>query len=199
MESFTIELVWNASVQLFPEITFNIFTNFVPEQLNLECQWEVTFSELSYLSKYQIVTKGKFTFLKKNFQNLQSSNIRNLVFTPALRILLRPSTLSFKKDTITAKTVSQLKCLEERKKLKFTLQMEDLLLRSLVRTWDKFWKVLLEITFVSCWEKKDLTDLNLTTTFSAYIPSWYIQTWLSINFLVTQRLHYCVAFLLSQR
>ena len=35
---------------------------------------------------------------------------------------------SFKKDTITAKIVSQLKCLEERKKLRFTLQMKDLVL-----------------------------------------------------------------------
>ena len=54
-------------------------------------------------------------FLTKNFQNHQNSITWNLVFTLPLRILLKPWTFSFKKDTITAKTVSKLKGLEERK------------------------------------------------------------------------------------
>ena len=33
---FTIELVSNASAQLFPDKTLSSFTNFSPEQLNLE-------------------------------------------------------------------------------------------------------------------------------------------------------------------
>ena len=41
MESFTIELVSNASAQLFPDNTLSSFTNFLPEQLNLDRQWEV--------------------------------------------------------------------------------------------------------------------------------------------------------------
>ena len=67
MESFTIELVPNASAQLFPDNTLSSFTNFLPEQLNLEGQWEVAFSELSYPSIYQNVTAGKFMFFDKKF------------------------------------------------------------------------------------------------------------------------------------
>ena len=65
MESFTIELVSNASAQLFPDNTLSSFTNFAPEQLNLEGQWEVAISEISYPSMYQNVTDGKFMFSDK--------------------------------------------------------------------------------------------------------------------------------------
>ena len=48
MDSFTIELVVNASSQRFPNNTLCSFTNFLPEQVNLDEQWEVAFSEVSY-------------------------------------------------------------------------------------------------------------------------------------------------------
>ena len=47
MESFTIELVSNASAQLFPDNTLSSLTHFLPEQLNLEGQGEVAISETS--------------------------------------------------------------------------------------------------------------------------------------------------------
>ena len=62
MESFTKELVSNASAQLFPDNTLSSFTNFLPEQLNLDCHWEVAISEISNPSMYQNVTEGKFMF-----------------------------------------------------------------------------------------------------------------------------------------
>ena len=66
-ESFTTELVSNASAQLFPDNTLSSFTKFSPEQLKLDGQWEVTISEISYPSMYQNVTEGKFKFFDKNF------------------------------------------------------------------------------------------------------------------------------------
>ena len=65
MESFTKELVSNPSAQLFPGNTLSSFTNFLPEQLNLEGQWEVAISERSYPSMCQIVREGKFMFTDK--------------------------------------------------------------------------------------------------------------------------------------
>ena len=62
MDSFTIELVSNASSELFPDNTLSSFTNFLPEQVNLDGQWEVAISEISYTSMYQNVTEGKFLF-----------------------------------------------------------------------------------------------------------------------------------------
>ena len=90
MESFTIELVPNASAQLLPDNTLSSFTNFLPEQLNLVGQWEVAISELSYPSMYQNVTEEKFMFLIRNFQSHQNSITWNLVLTFPLRILLKP-------------------------------------------------------------------------------------------------------------
>ena len=58
-------MVSNASAQLFPDNTLSSFTNFLPEQLNLEGQWEVAISEISYPSMYENVTEGKFMFFDK--------------------------------------------------------------------------------------------------------------------------------------
>ena len=66
----------------------------------------------------------------RNVRSHKNSITWNLVFTLPLRMLLKPSTFSFKKDTITAKIISKLKCLEERKKLIFTLQKKDPVLHS---------------------------------------------------------------------
>ena len=69
MESFRIELFSNAFVQLFPDNTLSSFPNFLPEQLNLEGQWEVAISEISNPSMYQNVTEGKFMFFDRKLSN----------------------------------------------------------------------------------------------------------------------------------
>ena len=58
MDSLTIELVSNAYGELFPDNTLSDFTNFLLEQVNLEGQWEVAYSEISYPSMYQNITEG---------------------------------------------------------------------------------------------------------------------------------------------
>ena len=55
----------NASVQLFPDNTLSSFANFLPEQVNVEGQWEVAISEISFPSMYQNVTEGIFMFFDK--------------------------------------------------------------------------------------------------------------------------------------
>ena len=62
MDSLTIELVSNASSELFPNITLSPFTNYLPEEVNLEGRWEVAVSEISYPSMYQNVTEGNVLF-----------------------------------------------------------------------------------------------------------------------------------------
>ena len=62
MDSLAIELVSNGSSQLFPNNTFSSFTFFLPEQVNLDGQWEVEVSEISYSSMYQNVREGNFMF-----------------------------------------------------------------------------------------------------------------------------------------
>ena len=74
MESFTIELVLNASAQLFSDNTLSSFTNFLPEQLNLNGQWEVAISEISHPSMYQNVTEGKFMFFDEKLSKSSEFN-----------------------------------------------------------------------------------------------------------------------------
>ena len=73
MDSFTIELVSNASGELFPDHTLSFFTNFLPEQVKLEGQWEVAISEISYPSMYQNITEGYFKFFDEKLSKSTST------------------------------------------------------------------------------------------------------------------------------
>ena len=82
MDSFIIELVSNASGKLFPDKTLSSFTNFLPEQVNLEGQWEVAISEKSYPSRYQKITEGKFKFSDENLSKSTSTcNLETGLYT----------------------------------------------------------------------------------------------------------------------
>ena len=58
-------MVSDASARLFPDNTLSSFSNFLPEQLNLEGQFQDAFSEISYPLMYQNVTEGRIMFLDK--------------------------------------------------------------------------------------------------------------------------------------
>ena len=60
-----MKLLSNASAQLFRDNTLSSFSNFLPQQLNLESQWEVAVSEKTYPSMYQNVTERKLMFFDK--------------------------------------------------------------------------------------------------------------------------------------
>ena len=90
MESFPIEMVSNASAPLFPDNTLSSSTNFLPEQLSLEGQWEVAISEIYYPSRYQIVTEKKFMYFDKKFSNSSDLYYLEPGLYPSLRILLKP-------------------------------------------------------------------------------------------------------------
>ena len=77
MDSFTIQLISNASAELFPHNTLSFFTNFLPEQVILEGQWEVAISEISYPSMYQNITEGYFKFFDEKLSKSTSTyNLR---------------------------------------------------------------------------------------------------------------------------
>ena len=65
-----------------------------------------------------------YVFWQETFKFVRILLSGNLVFTLPLRLFMKPWTLSFKKDTITAKVVSQLQCIDERKQLRFILKNE---------------------------------------------------------------------------
>ena len=73
MDSTTIELVSNASRELLPDNTLSSFTNFLPEQINLEGQWEVEISEISYPSMYQNIAERFFKFFDEKLPKSTST------------------------------------------------------------------------------------------------------------------------------
>ena len=94
MDTFTIDLVSNASGELFPDNTLSSFTNFLPEQVILEGQWEVAISEISYPSMYQKITEGKFkVFDKKVSKSTSTYNLEPGLYTSITDILEAMNTL----------------------------------------------------------------------------------------------------------
>ena len=81
-----MELISNASSQLFPNNTRSSFTNFLPNQVNLDGQWEVAISEISYPSMYQNVTEGKFMFYEEKL----SKTTEAYYFEPRLHSSIAP-------------------------------------------------------------------------------------------------------------
>ena len=73
MDSITIELAPNASGELFPDNALSSFTNFLPEQVSLEGQWEAAISEISYPSMYQNITEGWFKFFDEKLSKSTST------------------------------------------------------------------------------------------------------------------------------
>ena len=100
MDSFTIELVSNASGKLFPDNTLSSFANFLPEQLNLEGQWEVAISEISYSSMYQNITEAKFKFFDEKLPKPASTyNLELGPYTSITDLVEAMNTLIQKKQT----------------------------------------------------------------------------------------------------
>ena len=84
MDSFTIELVSNASFNCYPNNCLSSFTNFLPEQIHLKGEWEVAISEISYPSLYQNVTEGKFTFVDGRESPEEKRKIQPMHVEPGL-------------------------------------------------------------------------------------------------------------------
>ena len=75
-------MVSNASGELFPNNTPSSFTNFLPEQVNLEGQWKVAISEISYPSMYPNITDGKFNFFdEKRSKSTSTYSLEPGLFT----------------------------------------------------------------------------------------------------------------------
>ena len=61
MNTRIIELVSNASLNVYPRNTISSFTNFLPDNITLEGNWEVALLELSHPAEIHNVTQGEFT------------------------------------------------------------------------------------------------------------------------------------------
>ena len=84
MDSFTIELLSNASFNCYPNNSLSSFTNFLPEQIHLKGEWEVAISEISYPSLYQNVTEGKFVFVDGRESPEEKRKIQPMHVEPGL-------------------------------------------------------------------------------------------------------------------
>ena len=73
MDPFTVELVSNASEEMFRNNTLTFFANVLPEQVNSEGQWEIALPEICYPSMYQNITEGKFKIFEEKLSKSTST------------------------------------------------------------------------------------------------------------------------------
>ena len=74
MDNFIVELVSNASSSIYPDNTLASFTNFLPEQLYLDGDWEVALLEITYPALYNNITEGKFWYVPQRSTSKKSNN-----------------------------------------------------------------------------------------------------------------------------
>ena len=89
-----MELVSNASGELFLGTTLSSFTNFLPEPGNLEGQLEVAISAISYPSLYQNITERYFKiFDEKLSKSTSTYNLEPGLYTSITNIVEAMNTL----------------------------------------------------------------------------------------------------------
>ena len=94
MDSFTIELVSNASGDFFPNNALSSLTNVLLAQVILEGQWEVAIPEISYPSMYQNTTEGTFIFFDEKLSKSTSTfNLEPGLYTSIRDIVEAMNTL----------------------------------------------------------------------------------------------------------
>ena len=62
MEFHIVELVSNASMEIYPDNTLSSFSNFLPKQFTVDDAWEVALVEISYPAVYHKITEGQFRY-----------------------------------------------------------------------------------------------------------------------------------------
>ena len=105
MESFTMDLFSVAAARLFPDDALRSLVHILPGRLNLGGQWEVAFSEKPYPSMNQNLTECKINLVDKKLESSQSFTICETVLILPSLLMWKPSTHSFKRDTIRSKFV----------------------------------------------------------------------------------------------
>ena len=135
MDSFTIELIATASGELFPDNTLSSFTNFLPQQLNLEGQWEVASSEISYPTMCQNITEGKFkVFDEKLSKSTSTYNLELGLYTSITDIVEAMNTLIQERNNH-HETCIAVKVSRKTQKVVILLQTIPLVSHSVAPTW----------------------------------------------------------------
>ena len=168
METFRWPWLSNASAHFFRTIHSVLPRTFYRSNWTWKVNGRWQFWKNPTHQRIKMLPRESSSFSPIIFQIRQNSTIRNMVFNFPLQIMLTVWTLSFTKDTTTTKAVSQLKCLVEPKKLRFTLQMKDLVLHSLVETLDTFSEVMLAIFLEWRYGESEVTKQKVLATLSAY-------------------------------
>ena len=104
MTEFTLELVSNASMDIYPNNTLASFTNFLPHEINLRGSWEVALLDISYPSRFKNIIDGRvfyhqaFNLSKANRLLLQKENeelkakgieVEDIVYDPTEDLIAR--------------------------------------------------------------------------------------------------------------
>lgn len=76
---FVIELVSSGSVDVYKDNTLSSFSNFLPEQVNLDGDWEVALMEVAYPALYLNVTEGQIWY---HYRKDESQTISHKIEIP---------------------------------------------------------------------------------------------------------------------
>ena len=126
----------------FQTIQWPLLQIFLPKQVNLKGQSEFAVSEISYPSMYQNVTEGKFMFFDKNFSTSLEFYYLEPGIHPSITDIVEAMDILIQERHNHNEICITNKVSRRTQKLRFTLQMKDLVLHFLLRVWDMFSEVM---------------------------------------------------------
>ena len=99
-------MVTNASFDCYPNNTLNSIAILLPEQINLDGEWEVAITELSYPSLYQNITEGKIFYLDETTPDTKPSDYYTLDpgLYPSISDIVNERNRTFQKREMYEKT-----------------------------------------------------------------------------------------------
>ena len=114
------------------------FYKFLPEQLNLEGQWEFAFSEISYPSRYQNVIEEKFMFFDKKLPKWSDFYSLEPGLYPSIMDIVEAMNTLIQERHNHSEICIKNNVSRRTQKVEFYLASEGLVFHFLKRTWDTF-------------------------------------------------------------
>ena len=157
---------------MFPDNTPSSFTNFLPEQVNLEGQGQVAISEMSYPSMYQSLTEGYFKFFDKELSTSTSSyNLEPGLYTSITDIVEAMNTLIRGRNNHNGACIT-VKVSRRTQKVVILLANDSSGLACCSTDLGHILITMWETVLRYWWKEKDLMNHNLPTTLFVSIRRW---------------------------
>ena len=154
-----------------------LFYKLLSKQVNLDGQWEVAISEISYPSMYQNVTEGKFMFFEKKLSKSAEFFYLEHGLYLSITVIVEAMYLLIQERHNHSENCIEVKVSRRTERVEIYLAYEGSGLAIFSTDLGHIFGSNVGNEFGVMLRGKNLINQNLLTTLSAYVLPWYTPTW----------------------